>query len=228
MTRAVYYKGVRLWQHLQWIDPNASRTGASRKMGVTRTNGKLEPSSPNWIRDLSVYCQIDPVTALSGLTDPATLYASMLHEEARLIAVSKTVGSLAYVESLEQKADVSASFAAGSQVVTHGALGGSWTPAASKYVLFRKPSSGLGFVALATAVNPGVSITATLTEAIDNTWDVVNVQLHWGNVEFERMVKGRPNKEEGLDNWRADVEYVFSGEADATLASAYTPSLDET
>jgi len=227
VAKAVYFKGVRLWENLRYWTGAAQRTGEMTFQGVKQTNVSLNPESPNFNREITVHTTIAPVTAVDDLSVQATVHAALLQEEKRLLAVADSLGDLAWVEDTDQKASVSGAETAGAGVqVEHGATGGSWTTEAGHYVLVRQPSTGLGFVSIINSRAAGY-VNIDLDVDIDATWDIVNIAMHFPDVAYQRMDPGAPNQV-GDDKWRADVVYLFQSATDPVFASDYNIDLDET
>lgn len=227
MAKAVYFHGVRLWENLRYWTVSASRQGEMAFLGVKQSLSSLNPESPNFIRDINVFCEVAPVSATDDLSVQATIHAALMQKETQLIGVADELGDLSWVEDITQKGNVSGSETAGSAVVVeHGALGGSWTSEAGHYVLVRNPSTGAGFVSVIQARAAG-SVTIDLDVDITSAWDLVNVAFHLPSVAYLRMDPGAPNQAAD-DKWRSSVGYVFQGAADPVFATDYNIDLDET
>ncbi len=105
-----------------------------------------------------------------------------------------------------------------------GAAGGGWVPAGGRYVLFRKPSTGAGFVTAIIGVGSG-TLTADLAEDIDATWDVVDVRIAIPDVQYQSLDPGRPD-DGGHERWRPRVVYRFTGGGEPLIAAADIPAHD--
>ena len=116
MSKAVYFKGVRLWQHLRYWNAYANRTGEMAFQGVKQAGIHLNPESPNFNREITVHTTIEPVTAIDDLSQQATVHAAILQKEVGLLAVSDSLGDLAWVEDITQKGSVSGAETAGAGV----------------------------------------------------------------------------------------------------------------
>jgi len=229
MAKAVYFKGVRLWENLRWWHEAAPRQGESVALGVEQQNALLVPDSPNFLRSIEVTTEVAPVSATDDLSLQATIHAALMQERIRLHAVADSLGDLAWVEDDSQYATVTNSETAGSGVVVeHGAPQGSWTTEAGHYVLVCKKSSGLGFVSQITARNGGTpSVTIDLEVNIDNTWVLIPIAFHFPDVKYEDMDAGEPESA-GSDKYRALVLYTFQGGTDPVFATDHDIDLDET
>lgn len=219
-TKAAFYKGVRLFQNLQGWEPTPSSESA-RRTGVLRSLGEIVAESPNHFIDLSVLCAVRPVTASSPMDRQTTFNVLMDQVLDRLISVNAALGPVAWCQDDTQYGTVSGSHSAGSSVaVAHGALGGSWVTAANRYVLFRNPDTGAGFVAIIQSRTSG-SVTCDLEEAITSSWEIWNVQLHYPSMRFVTMSRGTPNVPSG-DYHRTgpQVEYQFEGKGRVVVATA--------
>lgn len=224
--RAAYFKGCHLWEHWDDWGPQAQRTGDSRHMGVAQVWGYTEPGSPNFQREIPVKTYIEPMTGTADLDPETSLDTLLVQIEDELVSLSKTKGALAYAMDSDQKADVTGGPYAAAGVITHGAVGGSWTPAIGHLVLVRKPTTGAGFCCSISAVSAGVSMTlAALTnqtwESIDSTWDIVYVQQVFTLTSFEHMNRGSRVDSLAGKAHRRDVEYIFSNHAPADHAAVH-------
>ena len=91
-------------------------------------------------------------------------------------------------------------------------------------MLFRKPSSGAGFVTQIIGTGTG-TITAMLAEDIDTTWDVVDVRIAIPDVQYQSLDPGRPD-DGGHESWRPRVVYRFTGGGEPLIATADIPAHD--
>ena len=223
-TRACYFKGVRLWEVFQDWYPWASRTGEGGHDGITQDWVYLNPESPNFLRDPVVECVIEPIEDHGDLDTLATMDVICLDVETHLRQNAKSLGHLSYCLDDDRKANVAGSYAAGLRVVAIGAAGGGWVPAGGRYVLFRKPSSGAGFVTQIIGTGTG-TITAMLAEDIDATWDVVDVRIAIPDVQYQTLDPGRPD-DGGHERWRPRVVYRFTGGGKPLIAAADIPAHD--
>ena len=135
--------------------------------------------------------------------------ALCLDVETHLRRNAKSLGPLSYCLDDERKANVAGSYPAGLAVVAIGAAGGGWVPAGGRYVLFRKPSTGAGFATAIIGTGVG-TITADLAEAIDASWDVVDVRIVIPDVQYQTLDPGRPD-DGRHECWRPRVVYRFLG-----------------
>lgn len=222
--RAAYFKGVRLWQVFQDWYPWAARTGEGSHDGITQDFVYLNPESPNFLRDPVVECVIEPTEDHADLDTLSTLDVLCLDVETHLRRNAKSLGALSLCQDDERKANVGGSYAAGLRTVAIGACGGGWVPAANRYVLFRKPSTGAGFVTAIVGTGSG-TITADLAEAIDSTWDVVDVRIVIPDVQYQTLDPGRPD-DGGHECWRPKVVYRFLGGGEPLIAAADVPAHD--
>lgn len=234
--RAAYFKGVRLWEWFQEGDPWAQRTTMGVHEGLGRSWADRVPDSPNFDREIPIYCVVDQMAAesdLSGLTS----IENVLHDvEADLIANSKTAGHLSICDDPERKADVTGGpYSGDAAVVAHGAVGGSWSRQAGRYVLARNPASGEGFVAPIQAVDASATdLTFDIPSGVSVTsaWDLVDVQRAYESCTYLRM-HGGSARDSGMDSaegdqWRATVTYFIACNGAVLMATAHIPAHDNT
>mgnify|MGYP001811874605 CR=1 FL=1 len=222
--RACYFKGVRLWEvFLDWY-PWAARTGEGSHDGITQDWVYLNPESPNFLRDPVVECVIEPTEDHGDLDTLATMDVLCLDIETHLRSNAKSLGPLSVCLDDERKAGVGGTYPAGLAPVAIGASGGGWVPAGGRYVLFRRPSTGDGFVTQIIGTGTG-TITAELEEGIDATWDVVDVRIAIPDVQYQTLDPGRPD-DGGHECWRPRVTYRFQGGGEPLIAAADIPAHD--
>lgn len=224
MGKAVYFKGILLRDALRWWYPVPAATGLTRAQGLFQQFGKIVPDSPAIFEDIVVKTEVEPVTALTGISRQATLHLALAQLRARLAAAADSLGSLAWIDDTDRVATVTGGpYSAGSPVaVSHGTPGGSWTPATNYYVLVRDPTTHAGFVAEIEGVGAG-TVTLTLEEAITAGWEIHDVLMHYDEVGYDRMNPGEP-QQTAEDVWRSLCEFYFVAAEDLVYASVYEVS----
>lgn len=209
--RAFHHKGVWLWEAAQEDPGWAVRTGEMEHEGVLQDYTYAEPRSMNMKREIRCSTVVE-VKAAAGGYEAGTCVRNTLHAvEALLLAQGRTAGDLSYAEDNSRRAQVAGSFGTGPQLVTHGAVGGGWTRAAGQLLLFRKGSTGAGFVVSCTSVPDATHVQATLTEAIDATWEVMEVARVARRCVYLTMDGGSAQGQGGREDLRREVLYLFGG-----------------
>lgn len=228
MARAAFFKGVRLWEVCQTMPGWASRGGSSEHEGVRFTYAHSNPESANFRRPIKVRCVVTPQTIPSGYSGDVVIENTLLDVEADLISVASSWGDLSYSANEEQRADVTTGAASGSnRTVTMAARGGAWTMATGHLILFRKASTGAGFVTTIENVT-GDDIVVDLSATIDNTWEAVRIHRAFSSVQYQDMDGGAPRDESDPEIDRKEVVYNFVGYGAATLPSATLLARDDT
>lgn len=213
--RAVYFKGIHLWQHFQYWTPIGARGDDTQHLGVGRLRELNNPRSPNFGSDIEVHTHVDKTDAHGDLSLATTLELLWLQLAEELQDNAASLGDLAWVDDPDRKADVTVGpYAPGSNVpITHGALGGSWAPAVGRYVLLRKPTTGEGFTTTLTAVGAGTVTLAAVPVQIDSAWDMLDAQIVLPDVVYHSMDPGSALDAGDREDWRPDVAFQFHNPA---------------
>ena len=194
MTKAAYFKGERLHENLQtWKAAPTSMLG--RLQGAYRLMGKLNPRSRNRFTELTVLTAVRPKSDTTYMDRQTRLNAALHQKHDSLLASSETLGPVSWTDDDTQAADISSSYSANAspQIVSHGSLGGSWTPVVGHYLLCRRPQTDqtpcAGFVAAITAVGSG-TVSFIVTEAIDSNWEIRAVAQHYPEMAYDTFADG--------------------------------------
>ena len=219
---AVFFGGVWLWQHAQRWPTAVQRKDDVKHSGVGREWARSVPASPNFVREIPVETFIEPITATGDLTKQFTMEALLWQLEDQLVSLSKEGRTLAWQQDSSLKADVKVAMAPGSPAtVLLENVSADWTIETSKYVLFRNPATGEGFVTLVAGWDdPTETLSAVTPVQVTPDWEVRPIQIHIDDTEFVRMDKGSaPQGSRGA--FKRNVTYVFSATRNATFAPAY-------
>lgn len=209
--RRFYFKGVWLWEVAQEDPGWAQRTGELEHDGVLQDYLHAEPRSPNMKREVRCGTVVEKKEGAGGY-EAGTSVRNTLHAvEALLIAQADVLGDLSYTEDHARTATVGGSFGSGAQTVLHGAPGGGWTRATGQLVLFLKRSTGAGFVAELTGVPDSTHVQAVLAEAVDVTWELIQVARCIRRCAYMTMDGGGATGQGGREDLRLRVEYLFGG-----------------
>lgn len=231
MARAAFYKGVRLWEVAQVTPGWAARGGSSEHEGVRQTYAHANPESPNFKRPIKVKCVVTPQTLPQTYAKrgDVVIENTLLDVEEDLIGVSTGLGHLSYSMDEEQRAAVTTGAASGNnRTVKMATRAAGWTLTTGQLVLFRKASTGAGFVTAIENVS-GDDIVVDLAATIDSTWAGVHVQRAYVDVQFLGMDGGGPrDMESDPEIDRKEVTYEFVGYAGVLLPSATLLSRDAT
>jgi hypothetical protein len=221
-----FFKGLRLYHSLVEMDDPITMD-VPRIVGLTRKLGKSRPDSPSATYNLSVRCWWDPQAAVAEEDTQTAFNIATTSMKKDLIDASQETGPLSWVRDSTRKGDVDEVVSvSGLQAVDLTGLGGSWTPTAGRYILFRDPDSGEGFVVpIVSWSSPAVTVNIPVLSAYpDTTWEVYDVQFYYPQVSFKGMVKG--GAPSPLDNWRPSVIYSFeSSEEHPQIPTALRPDL---
>jgi hypothetical protein len=225
---ACFYGGIRLRDNVVGFWPTEQTTTEGFGSGLLRAYGSLNPDSPNVRIDVEVACELAPVAARSDLSRIAATEIDLAYLGRNLHRLA--ADGLQFLSYCPDDAKVGAvtggSYAAGVRTITHGALGGSWTTAAGRYVLLRNPTTGEGFVSAISARTAGdVTVTVPTGYSVTSSWYLVDVCLAYPSTQFLRMSKGSPpSGDPAAGFWRPDVRYYLVGVAEPLVASAHEPT----
>ena len=224
MTKAAFFKGIKLWQHFQGWTLSPSGEGG-RRVGVGRTRGLVVPFSPNWLTSISAQCSIRPVTAVDDEDRQTAFNIGLSQMVDALILASTSLGPLTWCGDDAQVAAVNAGASAGSGVtVNHDAPGGGWVTAAGRHVLFRNPTTGAGFVAAISSRASG-SITCDLESDVTTDWEIVSAHLYYAEAKFEAYSRVFNGPSGDYHSTGGGIAYNFVTQSPVTIAAALQQDL---
>lgn len=235
-----FFNGVRLWQTALNARERPATGAETRKSGLSRTRGLMNPRNPNFTSTISVSTTVLPIdgdtpnskAAFSGYTRQATRMIYILKTLKQLRDQSMSFGDVAWVEDEDEYASITGGPYTGATGVTLSAPG--FTPASGDYVLWRNPATGDGFVT-AVAGYAGSVLSTTLQSytlerdrttglpilqdrTITSSWLCYRVAYYWPR-SSPILMDDPPAPARAEDKYAMNVSWQFVSETDAVFST---------